>query len=225
MKHMTTTAACAALLLAVAPAGAQDESWFNDATAAVGLDGLTGLRTLAVDLDGDDYPEVVLINNTETHRNMLSVYLNRPVGGGRGFVDHTAASGINAHPEPGYEGRQANSAAFADLDNDGDPDVVTCVYYHRIENRDDYVLDAHCEVLLNDGAAVFSLLPGNGLHELGLINGSGLAFLDYDPRTTCCAASATAASRTSPWPAASPRWRRHSTASTPSTGTTTAGPT
>ncbi|MBI5479908.1 MAG: CRTAC1 family protein, partial [Deltaproteobacteria bacterium] len=100
----------------------------------------------------------------------------------RVFVDFTAESNINA-PSPGATGdsattRHAASAAFADVDNDGTLDLITGVYYHRIESYTD--LGDRIEVLLNDGQGHFTIKEGNGLHDLGLLNTTGLSFLDYD---------------------------------------------
>ena len=163
----------------------QDSSWFSDVTEQSGLVGKTAFRIYAVDLNGDDYPDVLVQNVTSTHRNNLSLLLNEPDPQSanptdRVFVDITAPSGINANPDPAEPGRQSNSAAFADVDNDGDVDLIACPHYHRIEDKSDYHEQDRCEVLLNDGAASFSIKENNGLHELGLLNVAGLSFLDYD---------------------------------------------
>jgi hypothetical protein len=138
-----------------------------------------------VDLDGDDYPDLVMRNHDPSNRNQLTLLLNEqdpsssdPLD--RTFTDFTTASGINANPSPTEDGRQTDLVAFADVDNDGDTDMAACNYYHRIEDTSDYIPGDRCEILLNDGSAVFTIRESNGLHELGLINASGFSFLDYD---------------------------------------------
>lgn len=163
----------------------QAGAWFTDETASAGLTDKKGFRTYAVDLNNDDYPDLVVLNGTPTNRNNLSLFLNEQAPGSKDrtdrlFVDVTEISGINANPDPGEEGRQSNLASFADVDNDDDVDLVTCLYYHRIEDHSDYVAEDRCEVLLNNGDAIFTIKENNGLHELGLINATGFSFLDYD---------------------------------------------
>jgi enediyne biosynthesis protein E4 len=164
---------------------AQDPGWFSDVTDDTGLTGMKGAYLVAVDLDNDDYPDLITHMSTATNRNNISLFLNRQRSGStdpkeRVFVDFTAESGVNANPDPQEDGRQSNAVSPADVDNDGDVDLVTCVYYHRIENTSDYTPEDRCEVLLNDGNAVFEIKEANGLHELGLVNSAGFALLDYD---------------------------------------------
>ncbi|MBW2261230.1 MAG: CRTAC1 family protein [Deltaproteobacteria bacterium] len=184
MRRLSLVAA-ACLLSIPALAGAQDPTWFTDVTADVGLEGVGGFRIYAVDLTGDDYPDLVLQNYSDTSRNQLTFLVNEQDPSStdvhdRVFVDRTAGSGINANPVPSESGRETDLAAFADVDNDGDTDMVTCNYYHRIEDTSDYIPGDRCEVLLNDGGGVFTIRDSNGLHEIGLINASGFSFLDYD---------------------------------------------
>jgi hypothetical protein len=184
MRSAPPAAIAVALTLAGA-ASAQDPTWFTDVTADAGLDGVGGFRIYAVDLTGDDYPDLVLRNYSETLRDQLTLLVNEQDPSStdprdRVFVDRTAGSGINDNPDPAESGRQTDLAAFADVDNDGDTDMVTCNYYHRIEDTSDYIPGDRCEVLLNDGAGVFTIRESNGLHEIGLINASGFSFLDYD---------------------------------------------
>ncbi|MFH1131504.1 MAG: CRTAC1 family protein [Pseudomonadota bacterium] len=156
--------------------------WFENVTEASNLSNGTAFRIYSVDLNNDDYPELVVIKNTPDLQNNIDIYLNEKATGSskRVFKNVTATSGANANPDPARDGRQSNSAAFADVDNDGDVDMVTCNHHHRIEDTSDYHPEDRCEVLLNNGNIVFTVKKDSGLHELGLVNAAGFSFLDYD---------------------------------------------
>ncbi len=160
---------------------AQDSTWFQPVTTPAGLDSIANYFICVADVDGDDYPDLVLQAGVQ-EENQVRLFLNRAQPGGadpreRTFVEATAESGINA------PGRYADLVGLADLDNDGDNDLVTATYYYSVKsdcvtpNPDN---GGRCEVFLNDGAGHFALKPNNGLHALGPIPGSGLSFLDFD---------------------------------------------
>ncbi|MBI5479006.1 MAG: FG-GAP repeat protein, partial [Deltaproteobacteria bacterium] len=55
---------CGALFLVAlwgADARAQDATWFTEAAAALGLETASPFRILVVDVNGDDYPDLVCI--------------------------------------------------------------------------------------------------------------------------------------------------------------------
>ncbi len=171
-----------ALMFACTCAVAQDSTWFADATAKAGLSGVKGFRINIIDIDNDDYPDLLLENGLSTRAKATKIYLNRqnPASSNprdRVFVDATAASGIFASPT-GDTSRVIDIATMADLNNDGNVDLVTGTYFDLLENF--AFPDDRCEVMLGDGTGKFTLVPNNGLHELGLINTSGFTFLDYD---------------------------------------------
>ncbi|MBX9628460.1 MAG: CRTAC1 family protein [Gemmataceae bacterium] len=102
---------------------------FEDVTEAVGLGGLAGGRpwfyshgAAVADTDRDGWPDLLV-----TGWGAVALFRNVPVdpaapAKGRRFVDVTAAAGLG-------EGiAWATSAAFADLDADGFPDLYLCQY-------------------------------------------------------------------------------------------------
>ncbi|MDX1503590.1 MAG: CRTAC1 family protein [Thermoanaerobaculia bacterium] len=113
-----------------------------------------GNGVAVADVDGDGLHDVYFV--TQLGANEL--YRNR--GGGR-FENVTEAAGV------ALDDRVSIAAAFADVDNDGDPDLfVTSV---RGGNA----------LLLNDGEGRFSDMTGPaGLAHIG--HSSGAFFLDYD---------------------------------------------
>ncbi len=90
---------------------------FEDTTAALGM--ARNIPTMGAnfgDLDNDGYPDVYLGTGAPSYGMLIPnrMFLNR---GGRGFVDVTTATGTG-HLQKGH------GVAFADLDNDGDEDIL-----------------------------------------------------------------------------------------------------
>ncbi len=114
-----------------------------------------GTAVALADVDGDGKPDLFFLDQIGPPA------LYRNLGEGR-FEDVTASSGID------LKGRACVGASFADLDNDGDPDLfVTCI-------RDGNLL------FLNDGKGHFTDVTaaagvaGTGGHS------SGALFFDFD---------------------------------------------
>jgi hypothetical protein len=92
---------------------------FRDVTAEAGLDGpLFYTHGAAVgDYDRDGWPDLLV-----TGYGRLALYHNEPDGqGGRRFVEVTHKAGLD---DPNW----STSAAWADLDGDGYPDLYVCHY-------------------------------------------------------------------------------------------------
>jgi hypothetical protein len=97
---------------------------FRDVTREVGLDRLADRKEFfyshgaaVCDYDRDGWPDLLI---TGWHR--MALYHNEPNGkGGRRFVDVTNKAGLP-------EGLWTTSAAWADLDGDGWPDLYVCQY-------------------------------------------------------------------------------------------------
>jgi hypothetical protein len=161
---------------------AQDPTWFKDITIKSGLAGEKMQKAYVVDVNNDGFQDIITITGVDyfNNRKPLKLFLNTPddINGGRTFKDKTEWSRLNSNVQKSDTGRQTTCAAFADVDNDGDIDMVTAHYFHRIENYKD--VGDRCQVLLNNGKGQFSVKPKNGLDLLGLTNTQGLSFLDYD---------------------------------------------
>lgn len=186
---------------------AQENWWLQDISNSSGLDSAIGSRVFTVDINGDDYPDL-LFTGKNSIRNTLSLYLNiaDPANPNkRKFVDFTNESGINVPTYPGHDYRWSDVAGLADFDNDGDLDLMTSTYTHRISYFTDTtgIEEGHySEVLLNDGSGHFTVKQNSGMHDIVaftgtvtstigskvytfnypsyFINATGMSFLDYD---------------------------------------------
>lgn len=161
---------------------AQDANWFTDITLQSGFTGERMQKAYAVDVNNDGYIDIITITGLDyfNNRKPLKLFMNTKDANSdiRIFVEKTEWSGLNSNVNSNDTGRQTTCAAFADVDNDGDVDMVTAHYFHRVENYTD--VGDRCQVLVNNGEGQFSIKPNNGLDLLGLTNTQGLSFLDYD---------------------------------------------
>ncbi len=161
---------------------AQDETWFTDVTADVGFVDVPAWRLYVTDVNGDDYPDLMIINGINK-RNQLSLWLNVPDPASsdptdRIFVDVTEQSGINANTNAEIDGRVADVGALADIDNDGDVDLITGRFYYMPA---DYLMpEDKASVMLNDGNGVFTHVAGNGIDGVNMLNATGLSYLDFN---------------------------------------------
>ena len=175
------------LIALAAPLRAQDSTWFRIVTQEAGFGhDSKALRFKAVDLNGDRYPDLAVVRHVY-RRGDLRLYLNTPADAGaavpRRFVDHTEASGVNAHPWLDTT-KKVECISFGDVDNDGDLDLVNAVWMY---NTNIPFAEDQSEVLLNDGNAVFSHVADDGFETLAdpsasswPLSISGVSFLDYD---------------------------------------------
>jgi hypothetical protein len=182
-RNTTWVKGLALCVISINMANAQSPQWVSVGTTAAGLDSATAFCLYVTDINNDRYPDIIAVNGNwaETTENTIRVYLNTQSsqgnGNGRMFVDITPSSGVNAKPGGGPS-TGTLAVALADVNNDGNVDLVRGNYYHRLSSFTD--LGDRCEVLLGDGQGHFVLVPNNGLHELGLINVVGFSFLDYN---------------------------------------------
>jgi tetratricopeptide (TPR) repeat protein len=133
---------------------------FTDATRALGLDPAAGgCCAVAADADGDGRPDLFVLRGGggTLHHN-----------GEKGFTDVTAASGITAGA-----GRIV-SAAFADVDHDGDVDLL-------LASAGDAGRPGQLRLLKNSGTATFTdATAAAGLASSG--TSVSLVPTDYDNR-------------------------------------------
>ncbi len=170
----------------------QETNWFTDITHSVGLDSVRTSKIQSVDINGDNYPDLLVGTGglIPGNSNTFTLFLNVPDENNpnsRKYVDFTEESGINVNRDPNKSYREYDVAIMADIDNDGDPDLVTSFYYHRLE----WFKPGHedrSEVYLNDGTGHFTLKKDAGLYhhlysamlDSGMIDAVGLSFIDYD---------------------------------------------
>ncbi|MCA9632969.1 MAG: CRTAC1 family protein [Myxococcales bacterium] len=158
-------------------------------SAAWGLEGVEGNRISAVDLDGDDYPDLIihgLGNNTRAPNSAPTsrILMNRErAGGGREFVDETLPSGYGTPRDGDTENQRSTQLAVAaDVDNDGDLDLFSGTYTDKtkLDSPETPGQLDRSEVLLNDGSGHFSLAPQLALLGTDAFPTSGATFADVD---------------------------------------------
>lgn len=126
---------------------------FEPADVGLAAAGVTGLRISAVDFDGDGYADLFLRRTGATPDDFdgeRTTWLMRNNGDGT-FADVTQESQIvrGRYASDMSIGRPSEVAAFADVDNDGDLDVVTAFSNDGSNNEG-------AELMLNGGDGTFS---------------------------------------------------------------------
>ncbi len=151
---------------------------FREATADWQLEaiGAAGTRLDAVDYDGDGWPDLVVRTGADLQDDfsadgVRASWLLRNTGNGT-FEDVTESSGFRTARE-GELGRAGDTLAFADVDNDGDLGVLT----GYVDKAGATPLSQN-EVLLNDGAGHFTLVPEAGVNAVGANTPAAVAFVD-----------------------------------------------
>ena len=174
----------ALLLLQLQPSRAQTAAWVSLATEAVKLDTARAFNIYVADINNDQYPDLLTLKGDWAigSEDALRVYINvRDTAAAdpsaRMFVDVTDGSAVNAVLPPLTVSRGTLAAALADVNNDGNIDLVRGNYYHRLETYTDH--GDRCAVLLGDGQGHFTPVP-DALSGLGLVNNTSFSFLDYD---------------------------------------------
>ncbi len=161
--------------------------YFTDVTQELGLGSASGFYISIADLNGDDYPDLFLTDFMDEATGDVykkqRLYMNRPGDDpsdpfSRKFVDVTEESGIWANRRNTDEGRHSDLAVFGDVDNDGDLDYFSGLYFHRLESYTD--TGDRNDLMLNDGKGHFLFTSDLTFFDAGLVNSAGAVFTDYD---------------------------------------------
>lgn len=195
------TAGCAAVMLASpVPTRAEEPAapHFTNVAAEAGLSGINGGRCKWADVTGDGLPDLLLLGAVgATADNVRLLRATRTPAGAITFVDDTEKSGLNQRRSGEKSGRITSLLLAGDVDNDGDLDLYSGVWCNFEQPKVDakaqkLVLDdqgrpvmtetdhgQRSEILLNDGAGHFTILPDSGVggHTETV---ACATFLDYD---------------------------------------------
>ena len=183
LKFSITAPSIILMILAVLQGYSQTPAWFSNKTSEAGLSNVKATHIYVADINNDNYPDLILLKGNKYDKAPIQILINGydTAGGNqqkRVFTDITTASNVNQSSYKDSTGRRTHMIALADLNNDGNIDIVTGLYY---QTHEEYIDNTdRCEVLLGDGKGHFELLPANGLHELGLINATSFSFIDYN---------------------------------------------
>ena len=157
---------------------------FREATEALGLIGVAGVRLSVGDFDGDGWADLSvrrggLAADDFTEGGPRATWLLRNDQGAR-FVDVTESSGFVAtrRGEDPKLGRPAEVVVWADVDNDGDLDAFTGMSYADPANPQ----VESSEIMLNRGDGTFELGPeASAVRREGeRVERAGAAFVDFD---------------------------------------------
>lgn len=151
---------------------------------------VVGNRLSSADINGDGFPDLMVhaigSNNREVigqAPRLVYVLMNEPSpSGGRMFVDRTTESGYAKAPDSTTEYRSAQSAIFADVDNDGDLDALSIVYtaYDKVSTPPTAADLDRTTLMLNDGTGHFTAAPKSPISPTNAKPTTGATFVDID---------------------------------------------
>lgn len=157
---------------------------FREATTDWGLAGLKveGTMLSVTDLDGDDWPDLLVRNGGGPDmfgdKPSRQRWVLRNTGNGA-FEDVTEASGLFTarYADPPAGAKPGEVVASADVDNDGDLDIIVANAIHKVAAGQETT-----ELMLNQGDGTFILGPADSelRFEGRTAVPAGLTFVDFD---------------------------------------------
>ena len=151
---------------------------YTDITEEAGLRGITGVRVIAADLNGDGWTDLVVHGGGAKTRDSAAAPMKRLLlNQGGWFVDVTAKSGLLDSRDGSGTGRLSHLAVAADLDNDGDLDLFSGVYHDGTVTSS--AAGDKNDIYWNAGRGHFALGPASVISDASLPT-AGASFLDFD---------------------------------------------
>jgi len=151
-------------------------------------DKVLGIRLMSADLNGDNYPDLIVHRVNSNTRDDFSknppfyqkrVLLNK-IRDGLGFSDFTLDSKYGQiRGDETNLSRAASFAIAADIDNDGDLDLFSGSYTNLDPNANPKDTGDRSEILINDGSGHFGLTKENTIFKEGATVTSA-TFTDFD---------------------------------------------
>lgn len=163
--------------------------YFTEKSEAMNLkDKVLGIRLASVDLNNDNYPDLIVHRVNSNTRDDFSknppffqkrILLNK-IKEGKGFEDFTFESRFGQiRGEESNLARASNLVIAADVDNDGDVDLFSGVYTNLAPDANPKDPGDRSEILLNDGSGHFTLAPPSNIFRDGATVTSA-TFTDFD---------------------------------------------
>lgn len=159
----------------------ENQKYFTNIAAQTGLDKVPAQRVAFVDLDGDNYLDMVVRrlwqNDTWKTRPSTMVFLNNPDSPDSAFRNITEESGLAFESDGSI--RDSSPLVFADIDNDGDMDAFSGINYDGLNPEWKGNRNVRSAIFLNNGKGVFQIVEKSGVDESPASTICGI-FLDYD---------------------------------------------
>ena len=159
---------------------AHGQQAFTEVTDTWGLTGVTGITFVVLDIDNDQWPDVLVRNYGAPHRGAKSEWILRNTGDGS-FEDITSSTGLAvAFPDSDGDTNHGPGSLFAagDVNNDGYVDLYLGNRRCLPEELDSPMSD----IMLNNGNGTFRPGPPDNPVRFAdkSVTPTGASFLDYD---------------------------------------------
>lgn len=167
------------VLLCVLIITSQEEGkYFTNIADKTGLKLVPAQTVAFVDIDGDNYLDCIIQGSPAgIAGKTLKVFLNKSKATGREFED--IAKGCGFGIEKDGTAREASVLTFADVDNDGDMDAFSGMYFDLENPKWTGNRNARNAIFLNDGKGIFNMVESPGVDGFQATT-TVATFLDYD---------------------------------------------